>query len=758
MSRSRNRRKKETAARKKERELGPVYFKHPLSNIPRETSLKGLAEVGNAAQERFGSNLQKLRDVMLSVDALQTIATLAVYGLFVGVTESGDTRRMNQGRFNQAYVELIQAVSLRIPEQQARLSPPKPHDIQVLFDTLPELAEAFSLQRLALVDDQAPDEQKAIIFLQEFLRGHTQGVRNWGYFRRVVSLVKKLFRPIDEYFRNQIGLSATEIINTFEFLVARTEEQVNRRWNKYRDVFVEPTIERIIRKYFELSDYLKDTPDALIELARRENLSIDQIKSFILAHSDLTLADDLTFNVSTISNELGLAEKSLAAALEKLSLSFGDLAHCKTEQFFLNNPVWTKPLIKRGHGSFFCATPQMFFSFIFPIFEELVDGVEPLRRSYRARRADFLEGEIKTLFGQAFSACEIATNYAWKDGNKEFENDLLIKVDSHLIAVEAKSGSVSWPALRGAPDRAKRHVQELLLEPSNQSLRLASRIQEAIANPEASAGLLPNFPFDLQTIKTVLRLSVTLEDFGVLQSNLHMTKPAGWISQDHPLAACMLLADLEIVFDILEMTGQKIHYLKRRSELEANMKYMGDEMDLLGYYLLTGFNIGEAEFSKHAFQLTGMSKEIDEYYTALDHSMPATRPRAKFTKWWKDICAKLEERNVYQWSDAANILLSFSFEEQKRAEKYFEKIKRNVLKNWMNKNHQCSILIVPNTHRSDAMSLFAFRRTAWGERHKRMENIAAQAFETTYVQRCLVVGLEIDEGHYPYSTLAVFVR
>jgi hypothetical protein len=757
MSRSRNRRKKERAVRKKQRELGPVYFKHPLSGIPREDLLKGLTKMGTSAHEKFEKDLKKIVEVMRSVDALQTIATLSVYGLFAGISEDGNPQRLSK-RFNQASVEFIQAVSLQIPDQKSRLKPPFPDTIQTLFDTLPELAQAFSLQRLALVDEQATSQQKAVVFLQEFLRGHTQSVRNWGYFKRVVSIVTRLWLPIDQMFCDEIGLSATKLIETFEYLVKRAEEQVNKRWRKHVDVFSQSTIENIIRKYYELNTELQNAPEALIELAQSENLSLEQIKSFILSHSDLTLPKDLTFDVCTLSSELGLPEESLSTALEKLSLSFGDLDEYRTEQLFLNNPVWTKPLIKLEAGTFFCATPQVFFSFIFPIFEELIGTVEPLRGSYRTRRAEFLESEIKRLFGQAFPECEIATNYKWRDGNKEYENDLLIKVDSHLILAEAKSGSVSWPALRGAPDRAKRHVEELLFDPSNQSLRLATRIQEALADPGLSDMLLPNFPCDLKTIKNVLRLSVTLDDFAVLQSNLHMMKPAGWIPDDHPLAACMLLPDLEVVFDILEMTAQKIHYLKRRSELEANMKYMGDEMDLLGFYLLTGFNIGEAEFNGHTFQLTGMSKEIDEYYTASDHGMRGTPPRPKLTKWWQDICAKLEERNFYQWSDAANILLSFSFQEQKAAEKHFEKIKRNVLKKWMEKNHECSVLIVPNTPKSDALSLFAYRQTARQDRYKRAENIAAQAFKTAHVQRCLVVGMDIDEGHYPYSSLMVFLQ
>ena len=153
-----------------------------------------------------------------------------------------------------------------------------------------------------------------------------------------------------------------------------------------------------------------------------------------------------------------------------------------------------------------------------------------------------------------------------------------------------------------------------------------------------------------------------------------------------------------------------------------------------------------------------MSKNIDDYYTSLDNDIPATRPQPKLTTWWRDICTKLEEKKFYQWSDAANILLSFSFSEQVKAEKYFAKIKRVVFKRWMEKDHKCSIMIIPNAHRGDALSLFAFRETDPQERYKRMENIAAQAFEKPHVQRCLVLAVDIDEQHYPYSTLAVFVR
>jgi hypothetical protein len=37
-----------------------------------------------------------------------------------------------------------------------------------------------------------------------------------------------------------------------------------------------------------------------------------------------------------------------------------------------------------------------------------------------------------------------------------------------------------------------------------------------------------------------------------------------------------------------------------------------------------------------------------------------------------------------------------------------------------------------------------------------MQNIAAQIFENPHVQRCVILGLNIDKEHYPYSSLTVF--
>jgi hypothetical protein len=93
----------------------------------------------------------------------------------------------------------------------------------------------------------------------------------------------------------------------------------------------------------------------------------------------------------------------------------------------------------------------------------------------------------------------------------------------------------------------------------------------------------------------------------------------------------MTVADLEVVFDILVTAPEKIHYIVRRAEIEQHMRYLGDELDLLGLYLKTGFNLGEAEFQYNRWVLIEMSKPLDEYYTALDNNIIRKKPSLRST-------------------------------------------------------------------------------------------------------------------------------
>lgn len=695
---SKHRRKKPPKNRKVSQNIKSgdfVMMRHPLSTLPKDVLTKGLIEVGRKHQEEFPNKLAATESLLQSADPLLTISMLATYGLMGSIDNSGHTSSWYKGEaFNQSHVELARALCLRIPPEQCPQTFPTPDVIQQLFDFLPELAEAYRQRRYLQFQEERSKENGAVMLIQEELRLHTQIVRNWGYLSRVAEITKRLCTPINDTFLAASGIRATDLIDLFVHLIRRSERLVNERLAKLRPAFCETTVAGLLDVYHKANPELEDSSAKMVALAEEQGITLEQMKAMLLSHSDLFLTDIYTFDAQELAAEVGLDAQSVALAMDRLSIGFGDMAENNPEYFFLTNPVWTKPVVKLAGDQYFCAMPQAFFSFVFPILKELLESDTSATKRYEERRAEFLETDIRELFSKAFPDCEISAGYRWMEGSDEYENDLMVRVDSHLILVEAKSHAISWPALRGAPDRARKHVQEVLLEPSMQSLRLATRIMQTLSGKGDCQSLLPDFPVSLDQVRTVLRLSVTLEDFATLQTTLHHAKKANWIPHDHLVAPCILLADLEIVFDILESTPHKIHYLKRRADLEANLDYKGDELDLLGFYLQTGFSIGDAEFSGSHYLMVGMSKPIDRYFTALEEGIVTTKPAPKITSWWGDICKKIEARDIYQWSDVAIVLLGASFSDQEALAKKFKLIVKNVHKNWRVHGHNNSVVLI----------------------------------------------------------------
>ena len=81
-------------------------------------------------------------------------------------------------------------------------------------------------------------------------------------------------------------------------------------------------------------------------------------------------------------------------------------------------------------------------------------------------------------------------------------------------------------------------------------------------------------------------------------SNLKDLIEAGITNKSLPeLAPVINLTDLMAIFEILDLQSEKVHYLGRRREFDAHLRFHGDELDVLAFYLDHGFNIGEAEFS-----------------------------------------------------------------------------------------------------------------------------------------------------------------
>lgn len=759
----RRRRKKQRKAkfykgRRSGKNDGPVFFKNPLSDIPRDQLRLALVKHAAESAGTFKTVLADVMAILKEHEPLQVLCMLSSYGLTAAMDQAGQqTPLAKETEIIQSHVEFAQALALTVPERDLNDKPADAPTLQKLLDLLPQLGRAFADQRYAALSKDRDEAEQAILALQEYLRLHTQHVRNWGYFDKVLRVVIDLYAPLDSAITAKLGLSVSDIVSVFVAHLRSFEKHNTSRLLALRQIWKRSTAAQRIREYYKIYPELQDKPEDLIAFATQHSLDANQAMGLIWAHLDFRATEHCMMHSRAVAAALGTNADVVERVLDRLSIRLGELEGKNIEHLFLDNPVWLRPLIRISNERYFCAMPQMFFSFVRPILDELITDDAALVQAVADRRAVFLESEVARLFATAFPGAEISTGFRWRYGGTEYENDLLVRVDSHLFLVEAKSGIVSAPALRGAPERAKKHIRELIVEPSQQSARLADRINTALASPQLQAQYLPEIGIDLTRVKRVVRLSVTLEDFGTVQTNLHELRHTSWIPADHNLAPCILLTDLEIIFDVLESAGEKINYLKRRAELAESMRTIGDELDHLGLYLKTGFNIGGLESGSAILQLDRMSQLVDDYYVAFAEGVRRPKPKLRISKWWSDICKFVDQRSFWRWSEVINILLSFSLEEQEQAERMFGQIKSRHRKD-RNARSQDTVFVCPPTRKSEAIALFAFRDSDGEQRHQKMEQIAGQTFDTAHVKRCLVIAVNVDRHGYPYSTLMVFDR
>lgn len=702
---------------------------------------------------RFQNMIANIKEEFTKSDPLSILGCLSTYGMSAGIGNDGIKRYGPES--TQSNVELMQAILLSIPSDAVSYEQISPNTIQKFFDEMPILSKLFQMRRFSKFKE-TPKEKMQIAMIQEELRNHTQYVRNWGFINDVIEISAEISKIFDCEFKKKYSFSFVKAIQVFKIVIENFEYILNERTEKISLLFKSKTIKTAIDLFFADAGINED-PEIFYNYVKENAFTIKDVRILLWGYYDSYIGDSFVLAPAEIAKNANIELEEILSIFKTFSLPFGSLENCDPIAFFLDNPVWSRPLIRLDDGNYFCAAPTTFFSFVLKILSGLCKEDKILNKKLSQARAKFLEDRIEYTFKNAFPETQSIRNYKWSEGDITFENDFLIKIDSSLFIIEAKSHEITWPALRGAEERIKRHVQEILYEPSVQSKRLEDKILQHLSGVSELNG----FPFEINEIKSVNRLSVTLDDFATLQTMVHQFQSVGWIPDDHQIAPCILYSDLNIIFDILDGKFHKINYLKRRSQLPDTLNYKADELDLLGLYLVCGFNTHSAQLDNTHLLLTGMSKPIDDYYIAL-HSKTVTpqKPTPKITSFWNSICETLEKHSTRRWSEAVSILLTLSFDEQEAFEKYYKKIIQNVRNDYKKMGNLDAAIFHSTYHEESAIALYAFKSKDIPNRLEKMESLAAQVFENADIKRCLVIGKNIDNDkkENAYSTLVVFFQ
>ena len=562
-----------------------VVSPNPFESLTEEEKQEALEKISSKSQKGVQTCLEKLNSLLRYYAPLPIIAMIAECCLQTAITDEGSQRVNSTAGIEQAHVELLQALMLKVPVEELGQEAVYPHVVQDVIDTLSELVTSFRFSRIPPDMTNKTESEKAIYLLQERLRGHTQVVRNWGSFSQVITISKEVYSEFDSLLFSHLSYSATNILTVFETLVQINESNLNFVYRSFSELHQLKKAKDVFEQYQNLiNDHENKDILGFIEYNNIDRMSVRKAVAFCKSHYDLRKGNWGFINVEELAVSADLDTNIVESILQAFSLDLGSLNPVKSEHLFLNNPIWHKPVIAH-ENHYFCILPQLFFSFVLQTMDEVIELYD--KNKLHKQRAIYLEKKIEQIVKTRFPDSNVVSGIKWKDGNRQYETDLIMFIDSHAIIVEAKSHRISKQALRGELNRAQKHLNRIFFEPAIQSYRLEQKLIELKNNPTESHSLRTDLPIDIDDINKIVRVSVSLEDFATLQSNLKQLTDTGWVKDDFPFCPSINLGDFETIFDLLEHPIQIIHYLTRRQELEDIYQIHGDELDFLGFYIVS---------------------------------------------------------------------------------------------------------------------------------------------------------------------------
>ncbi len=685
----------------------------------------------------------------------QIIAILANYGLQRMVTDAGVSEQSIIG-IQQHHVELLQALMLTLSLDEWGRNPVTPDIIQHVINEIIELADAFQIMRLSTLEQERDEQQHAILTLQERLRANTQCVRNWGYRTQMFDVSTELYSPLDSGLHGYYGFSATDLIEVVAAILSIVEERASNRWVKIKRVFRSRNVRKLVESYFAEFIGVESDPEEFL-LALPKDVDLDKVRFSLLSFADTELVRLFLFDFDSIAQASGRSSEVVRRVLENISMRPGDLAEDRVDEFFLDNPIWTKPGIIFNTKCLF-TMPQVTLSHMHSLMRRLAEQAG-LNDKLHKQRAGFLENKIRETIQRIFPTEDFTLNAKWNYRGTRYETDLVGQVDRVALIVEAKSGALTVQGLRGAPGRVKRHVHDLVVEPAEQSARLEQLIRQAKSGETAAVDTISSLGLEPDKVDTVIRISVTLDDFSMMAIAERELKAAGWVPPALRLAPTLNITDLVCVAEILSEPVYFLHYFAERERNQKKIELIGDEMDLLGLYLETGFNYDESKLESSPLITTGLSQRVDHFFNSADAGVEVKKPRPKIHRTLEKIVLQIQSRHREGWtSKALDLLRIGNLKEQRTVFRKIEKLRKRVPRTYRDPKHICSLVVLPPAHRDGFIIFYVYPDAIAERRFEVVEQLAGAQFAFQDRSRCVVVGRKIEDWDNPYTFVAVCKR
>ena len=722
-----------------------------LESLSAEERIAVLQDIVNTAESEFQKGYFSLGEWFDRYDALHLLAYCCAY--FVCHHPGVDPEVNGEIEFYPHYLEILQAFSLM--QERSLSTKPLGPDAQALLDLMSSIGEAASIRGFKPNVNRVDGESERNLVLLN-MRVQTMAVRNPGYPHHIRQIALELAETVRDDFVDVHAIDPVRLVEALFHLKEVAMERLTEHFGRFSHAFRETSYQKVASAYMESFPGVQDLDaDRLFALSGN---NLDSFKEVLLYYSDMMLEDCFVFTLDDLLDVYGdrADRQSVKNVIDKLAFEFGDLQDCNREWVLLNNPVWERPFIKLDDEAYFLALAGHIPHYISSLLEGLATEDPVLEQKYRARKAKYLEDEVERLFRSGFPDGKFYRGSMWDDGQGDKgENDLTMVLGSVAIVVEAKSGSLSPPAQRGAPKRLADTVRDLIVAPAKQASRFI-RILEGTQGPNSFVTMSGSEnKIDVSKVRYFLPLTVTMEQFGFVSNMLNLAESGFSDRKVSELPQVVSLTDLMVIFDILGLQSEKVHYFFRRRELGARVRLHGYEMDVLAFYLDRGFNVGEVEFSgDSSIALLSTSKQLDPYFVGEQLGVAVDKPGLRLTPWWTSVLQRLDAELSEDRLDAALVLLNVPYDDQIKLERQFTKLSHRVQRNSGEEPRTWVELLTVPAGRQFCVALYPYLSTFRENRDGVIDDFLKQD-KAQQSRGTVCIGVNLDGGDTPYSVIAL---
>lgn len=464
---------------------------------------------------------------------------------------------------------------------------------------------------LAPQPGESADDQD---FIAKQAKSYSLFVRGEAYPEQLIQAASSLYSSYDDWFQDRLGFRICDAIDIFKCI----ETELNGRLNDERQKAREQAAQKL-----------------KVLMEEKGPMSEQEQEAFILQTSWQQFygrSDELlSFTPEVLSSLSGRSLDTCLQFLKRMSQEFGYVNPNFPEAFrdaqrapWDYRSLYERPIIAHD-GRYFVLALFLFPEALFETFYyDLVGDAKYWLNGGQDIYGRWVESTTADYLKRVFPADEVLLNpYYSPNGKKQQELcDVLVLHDRKVLIVQCK---------------AKRMRLESQMGESYEVIR--EDLEKSVADSFGQAVVAYKYLKDCYDQKQELRVTVSgkvvavdvteivdppsdvflvsvllghYQNFITRLANINDSL-ALFDAGSYPWA--ISLADLDVLTDFLDSPAFFLHYARRRTQVEkTSFAILGDELDLLGYYLGQGLYFDLEQFKGIGLLgLDGWSKIVDDY-------------------------------------------------------------------------------------------------------------------------------------------------